>query len=111
MNSRGRGVLLGLVVVASTLALAALYHRYVWSSADATLAWVRGGTTYVLRSPKLLGLVLLAPLFLLILPRSLADLPWQQQALSVLLRVSFVVLLALSLARVARTEKAEKVCT
>ncbi|HKQ71417.1 MAG TPA: VWA domain-containing protein, partial [Polyangiaceae bacterium] len=59
----------------------------------------------------LLGIVLMAPIFLLIVPRSLADLPWQQQALSVFLRLSFLCLLALSLAQVARTEKAEKVCT
>ena len=65
----------------------------------------------MLRSPKLLGLLLVAPLFLLILPRSLADLPWQQQLLSLGFRLAFVATIALSLARIARTERTEKVCT
>ncbi|HEX9296633.1 MAG TPA: VWA domain-containing protein [Polyangiaceae bacterium] len=111
MNPRLKQVLFGVAIVGLTLVLVAIYRRYVWSSPDATMTWIRGGTTYVLRSPKLLGLLLLAPLFLLILPRSLADLPWQQQLLSLGLRLAFVAALALSLARVARTEKTEKVCT
>lgn len=111
MSPRQKRLLLGALVVALTLALAAVYRHFVWSSPDATLSFIRGGTTYVLRSPKLLGLLLLGPAFLLILPRSLADLPWQQLLLSLGLRIAFLAVLALSLARVARTEKAEKVCT
>jgi Mg-chelatase subunit ChlD len=106
-----RRVLAAVLVVGLTLVMAILYRQYVWASPDATLSWIRGGTTYVLRSPKLLGLLLVAPAFLLMLPRSLADLPWQQLVLSLGLRVAFVAALALSLARVARTDKAEKVCT
>jgi uncharacterized membrane protein len=106
-----RRVLLAALVVGLTVVLAILYRQYVWASPDATVSWIRGGTTYVLRSPKLLGLLLVAPAFLLMLPRSLADLPWQQLLLSLGLRIAFVVVLALSLARVAKTEKAEKVCT
>ena len=49
------------------------------------------------------GLLLVTPLFILILPRSLADLPWQQQLLSLGLRVAFLAALALSLGRLART--------
>jgi Mg-chelatase subunit ChlD len=94
-----------------TLALALLYSKLVWTSPDSTVSWVRGGTTYVLRSPRLIGVLLVAPLLLLILPRSLADLPWQQQLLSLGFRVAFVAMLALALARIARTERAEKVCT
>ena len=111
MSSRRQRLLLGLIAVALTIVLAWLYRQFVWTSPDATLSWIRGGTTYVLRSPKLLGLLLLAPAFLLILPRSLADLPWQQLVLSLGLRIAFLAVLALSLARIARTQKAEKVCT
>jgi uncharacterized membrane protein len=106
-----RRALTVVLVIALTVVLAILYRQYVWASPDATLSWIRGGTTYVLRSPKLLGLLLVVPAFLLMLPRSLADLPWQQLLLSLGLRIAFVLVLALSLARVAKTEKAEKVCT
>ena len=111
MSLRARRIVFALLVAALTLVLGLVYRRYVWSSPDAGLSWVRGGTTYVLRSPKLLGLLLVAPLFLLILPRSLADLPWQQQLISLGFRLAFVATLALSLARIARTERTEKVCT
>src|ERR1043165_8743272 len=103
MSPRQRRIVFALLVAALTLVLALVYRRFVWSSPEAGLSWGRGGTTYVLRSPKLLGLLLVAPLFLLILPRSLADLPWQQQLMSLGLRVAFVAALALSLARAART--------
>ncbi|HEX7663625.1 MAG TPA: VWA domain-containing protein, partial [Polyangiaceae bacterium] len=43
--------------------------------------------------------------------RSLADLPLVQRILSVLLRFAFVALLALGLARLARTATTQKVCT
>jgi Ca-activated chloride channel family protein len=111
MTAGKKRLVFGLLALALTLILVAVYRRFVWSSPETTLSWVRGGTTYVLRSPKLLGLLLISPFFLLVLPRSLADLPWQQQALSLGLRVAFVAALALSLARVARTDRAEKVCT
>jgi Mg-chelatase subunit ChlD len=111
MSPRARRIAFGLLVAAVTVVLLLVYRKLVWSSPDATLSWVRGGTTYVLRSPKLIGVVLVTPILLLILPRSLADLPWQQQLLSLGFRVAFVAMLALSLARIARTERAEKVCT
>jgi hypothetical protein len=76
MSPRARRIAFGVLVAALTLALALLYRKLVWNSPDATLSWVRGGTTYVLRSPKLVGVLLVTPLLLLILPRSLADLPW-----------------------------------
>jgi Mg-chelatase subunit ChlD len=59
----------------------------------------------------MLGLVLLAPYFVWFIGRSLADLPVLQAALSVLLRVAFVALLALGLARLVRTATSQKVCT
>ena len=109
MSLRAQRLLFGAIAIVLLVVLALAYRRYVWNSPDATLSWARGATTYVLRSPRLLGLLLVAPFFLLILPRSLADLPWQQQLLSLALRLAFVTALALALSRVARTEKAENV--
>jgi hypothetical protein len=87
-----------------------LYLRYVWF-AGPTLAWQRHGTDYELLAPRNLGIALLAPYFLWVLGRSLADLPLAQRILSVLLRVAFVAMLAMGLARLARTATTQKVCT
>ncbi|HEY8091718.1 MAG TPA: VWA domain-containing protein [Polyangiaceae bacterium] len=87
-----------------------LYLRYVWY-AGPTLAWQRGGKEYELLSPRMLGIALLAPYFLWMMGRSLADLPVAQRVLSVLLRVAFVAVLALGLARLAHTATTNKVCT
>src|SRR6185295_3821735 len=76
-----------------------------------TLSWKREGTDYELLAPKMLGLALLAPFFLWMVGRSLADLPWPQRILSAFLRVVFVALLALGLSRLARTATTQKVCT
>jgi secreted protein with Ig-like and vWFA domain len=109
---KGRGFWIGAGASAVLLlVLAALYRHYVLHAPDAMLSWTRAGTTYVLRSPKLLGLLLVTPFFLLILPKSLADLPWRQKILSLVLRVLFVAALAFAVARVARTERADRVAT
>src|SRR5262245_43639385 len=79
-----------------------LYLRYVWY-AGPTLARKFGGKEYELVAPRMLGLALLAPYFLWMIGRSLADLPLIQRILSVVLRVVFVALLALGLSRLART--------
>src|SRR6185503_12572013 len=78
---------------------------------DPTLSWVRNGTTYELLNPKMLGVAMLAPWFLIVLSQSLADLPAVQRVISVILRVAFVVLLGISLSRLARTATTEKACT
>lgn len=88
-----------------------LYWKGVLHPGHATLAWKREGTDYELLSPKMLGLALLAPFFLWMIGRSLADLPWPQRVLSVVLRIAFVALLALGLSRLARTATTQKVCT
>lgn len=88
-----------------------LYWRGVLHPGHATLAWKRSGVDYELLSPKMLGLALLAPFFLWMIGRSLADLPLPQRILSVVLRVGFVLLLALGLSRLARTATTQKVCT
>ncbi|MCL2723367.1 MAG: VWA domain-containing protein [Polyangiaceae bacterium] len=93
------------------LVCAWLYWRFVLHLGAATLAWSRGGVDYELLSPKMLGFVLLAPFFLWMIGRSLADLPLPQRILSVVLRMLFVALLALGLARLARTATTQKVCT
>ncbi len=87
-----------------------LYLHFVWF-AGPTLAWSRRGGEYELLAPRMLGIALLAPYFLWMIGRSLADLPLAQRVLSVLLRVAFVALLALGLARLARTATTQKVCT
>jgi Ca-activated chloride channel homolog len=97
-------------MVALTVALALVLRRYAWNAPEEGLSLL-GGSAYVLRSPRLLGLLLVAPFLLFVLSRSLADLPWQQRALSLVARIAFVSLLAVSLARVARTSDTDKVCT
>lgn len=87
------------------------YWKGVLHPGHATLAWKRQGTDYELLAPKMLGLALLAPFFLWMIGRSLADLPWPQRILSVFLRIAFVALLALGLSRLARTATTQKVCT
>ena len=105
-------------VAAWTISCAALlgilawaYRRYVLLHPDPTLSWIRHGVTYELLNPKMLGAALIAPWFVGVLSQSLADLPWPQKVLSVLLRVAFVALVALGLSRLARTATTEKVCT
>jgi Mg-chelatase subunit ChlD len=87
-----------------------LYARYVWY-AGPTVAWHRGHGDYELLAPRMLGVALLAPYFFWVMGRSLADLPLPQRLLSVLLRVAFMSVLALGLARLARSATTQKVCT
>jgi secreted protein with Ig-like and vWFA domain len=86
------------------------YRRYAWDASGA-LSWERMGVHYQLLEPRAFGVLLVTPLLLFILGRSLADLPWPQRALSVLCRVAFLACLALSLSRLVRSEETHKVCT
>ncbi len=99
---------------ASAIALGAAlvwaYVRFV-HHAGATISFTRGGEIYELLAPKMLALALIAPYFLWMIGKSLADLPIAQRVFSVLLRVAFVALIALGLARLARTGTTQKVCT
>jgi Ca-activated chloride channel homolog len=88
-----------------------VYWRAVLNATKATISFARHGTDYELLSPKMLGLALLAPFFFWMIGRSLADLPLPQRILSVVLRIGFVVLLALGLSRLARTATTQKVAT
>ncbi len=87
-----------------------LYLRYVWYAGPTLTRTVRG-REYELVSPRMLGIGLLAPYFLWMIGRSLADLPMIQRVLSVALRMAFVLLIALGLSRLARTATTQKVCT
>src|SRR5690606_16032597 len=99
-----------LFVLAVGLGLAYAYNRFIIQAPEPTFKWVKDGTNYELLEPRTLGLILLAPVILAIIGWSLADLPWQQRVLSVLLRVGFIALLAASLARLAKTAETQKVC-
>jgi Ca-activated chloride channel homolog len=111
MSPRLRKILWGLFIALVAIGLLWAYQRFIIGPHAPSYKWVRGGKTYELLEPKTLGLILLAPLLLFVLGRSLADLPWQQRVLSVILRIAFVVLLALGLARLARTAETQKVAT
>jgi Ca-activated chloride channel homolog len=86
-----------------------VYVRHVWP-AGSTLTYRRGGAEYQLLAPRLLGVALLAPYFLWMIGRTLADLPIAQRVLAVVLRLAFVAVLALGLARLARTALTKNVC-
>lgn len=109
-KARLRKAAYGGVVLAVLMALLWAYYRYVYS-AGPSLTWSRAGVDYELLSPKMLAVALLAPYFMWVIGKSLADLPMVQRVLSVLLRVAFVALLALGLSRLARTATTEKICT
>jgi uncharacterized membrane protein len=88
-----------------------VYRRYVLGAREDVFRWLRGGVHYQLLEPSALGVLLVTPLLLFVLGRSLADLPWPQRALSVLLRIAFLGVLGLGLARLVRSEETHKVCT
>ncbi|HVY30034.1 MAG TPA: VWA domain-containing protein [Polyangiaceae bacterium] len=104
-----------LVWLAGLAALFALLafglRRYVWSAPADAFHWQRAAIKYQLLEPRALAVVLLAPLLLYVLGKSLADLPWQQRALSVLLRIAFFVLLGLGLSRLVRSDETHRVAT
>lgn len=111
MTPRVRKLLWGLLILAVAVGAFLAYRKFVLLAPGPTLAWQRGEITYELLAPRMLGVALLAPLFLFVMGRSLADLPWQQRLLSFLLRIGFVALLAVGLSRPARTAHTDKVCT
>src|SRR5215471_15549994 len=92
------------------LALGVAYLRWL-GPLTSPLVWEQGGRHYQLLEPRALGFALLVPAFLLVLYRSLADLPWQQRLLSTLFRSAFVLLLALCVGRLVRSVESSRVCT
>ncbi|RYE89815.1 MAG: VWA domain-containing protein, partial [Myxococcales bacterium] len=108
---RARRWLWGLLLALVGAAVVFLLRRYVWLAPTPTLSWTYHGVVYELLSPRTLGVALLLPVLLYALGRSLADLPWPQRVMSLLLRFAFLVLLAVALGRLARTSTTSKVCT
>ena len=111
MSPRLRRILWGLFIIAVAAGMGWAYYHFVWQAPASEFKWVRGDKTYELLEPRTIGVVLAAPLLLFVLGRSLADLPWQQRVLSVILRITFVALIGLGLARLARTAETQKVAT
>jgi len=109
--ARLRKVVWGAFIVLVAMASWLVYRRFVLNAPEPTLKWVRDGVSYELLQPRVLGVLLVAPLLLFVVGRTLADLPWPQRALSVLLRIAFLGLIALGLARLARSAETQKVCT
>ena len=107
---RARWVWLAVSLVFGTV-LAAVYWRYVQLAPPDVFRWVHEEKNYELVDPRMLGLLLVAPLLLFALGRSLADLPWQQRVLALFFRVAFLALLALGLSRLVRTAETDKLCT
>jgi uncharacterized membrane protein len=111
MSQRARRLLwLGsLVVLFGALAFA--LQRFVLAAPADAFKWQRAGIKYELLEPRAIAVVLLAPLLLFVLGKSLADLPWQQRLMSVLLRLAFLLLLGLGLSRLVRSDETHRVAT
>jgi len=110
MSQRAVRILWGAFIAAVGVALFVLYRHYFWNTHGA-IRWLRGGVHYELLEPAAVGVLLVTPVLLFVLGRSLADLPWPQRALSVLFRVAFLGLLGLGLSRLVRSEETHKICT
>ncbi len=111
MSDRVKRVLWALLVLLVGAGLTWAYMRYVINAPAEAFKWERGGKSYELLEPRTIGVVLVTPLLLWMLLKSLADLPWQQRILALILRVAFIALLGLSLARLATTAETKKVAT
>jgi Mg-chelatase subunit ChlD len=99
------------LAIAVLAAVAAVYVRYVWfARSGVAWPWTHGGD-YELLAPRMLGIaLLLVPYFLWVVGGSLADLPVAQRFVSLLLRLAFITVLALALARLVHSETSQKVC-
>jgi Ca-activated chloride channel homolog len=108
-HARERLRLLALGLLGCVLAFA--LYRWVLTAPPEAFHWQRAGIKYELLEPRALAVVLVAPVVLYVLGKSLADLPWQQRVLSALLRIAFVVLLGLGLSRLVRSDETHRVAT
>lgn len=111
MSPRIRRLVWAASLVLLGIGLLAAYQRFVLSGERAWFRFTRGDQTVELMTPEALGVLLITPLLLFILGRSLADLPWQQRVLSALFRVSFLALLALGLSSPVRSEHTARIAT
>src|SRR5262245_47656603 len=111
MSARLRKLLWGAFIVGVGLVLFGLYQRYALGPRAKDLEWTRQGFVYRLLAPTWFGVLLVTPLLLFGLGRSLADLPWQQRVLALFFRLGFLALLALGLGRLVRSEETRRVAT
>ena len=111
MSSRLGKALWVLFCAAMFVGLGYLYHRHIWLHPDPTISFLHEGVKYELLNPRLLAAVLIAPWFVVVLGWTLADLPWQQKLLTVLLRIGFVALIAVGLSRPVRSASSDKITT
>lgn len=111
MTPRARKILWGVLLVALGALLLFAYQRFVLDAPSGFFQWTRDGKKVELVTPEALGVLLVAPLLLFVLGRSLADLPWQQRVLSVTFRLAFLTLLALALASPVSSEPTARVAT
>lgn len=88
-----------------------VFQRFVLERDRSWFRWMREDSTIELMTPEALGVLLLAPVLLFALGRSLADLPWQQRALSFLFRVTFLGLLGLALSTPVRSYSTTEIAT
>ena len=98
-------------LVALAVVMAVAYRHFVWLAPEGAFRTVRNGQTVELLTPGALGVMLVLPVLLFALGRSLADLPWPQRILSVILRFAFLALLAFALSSPVRSESTARVCT
>ncbi len=98
-------------LVALTALLSAAVYRFVLNAPAGAFKWRRGGVDYELLEPRALAVVLLAPLLLFVLGKSLADLPWQQRVLSAAARITFLLLLGLGLTHLVRSDETHRIAT
>ena len=96
------------LVAAASIALGAVIWE--WTSAE-TMAFTARGEEYELLSPRMLLVLAVAPFLVWVVTRSLADLPRAQRWLAVGLRIVLIGVLALALARLARTTETTRVST
>ena len=110
MSRAGRRLLSAatLTLLAGLMWLA--YEHWVLESSTARFRWGRADAFYQLVEPRMLGVLLVAPLIVWGLGISLADLPWPQRVLSGLLRLAFLASLAIGLSHPTRIEESQKVC-
>ncbi len=111
MSPRGRRLLYWLGALALGVLLVVGYRTLMGAAGGGSLAWARGGIHYELVQPGVLAVLFVLPIFVLVLSRSLADLPLAQRLLALVFRFAFFALLALALARLVRTEDAHNVAT
>lgn len=103
-------VLFALLVVGLLGASFLVFSRVVLDHPGPLLVHFRGEAIELL-SPLFLGIIVLWPILLYGLRFSLADLPWQQRILTVLLRTLFLASIALALARPTTKHETQRVCT